>query len=453
MKINIEKSISYACTALVVLEALMLCVWQTDLLFAAQDFTVWHSTAAHFGKCIAQPLGLLLWLSAFLTQFFYYPYLGIAIMLAMWLMSYFGIAYGFRVPVRLRPLIVVLVVCIQVSITQVGYWIYTLQLSGYWFFGTVLLLWVAAFSASVRKVGEIGNAFFRWMMIAVISVAWILMLTPFNGMPHFNLFEGGPSSMLMPLYLGILVVLILAFSRFAAKYDKIALGVSVAAVVAALNWGFLMNYHNPCFRAELRMATYVEKAEWQKIIDTELGIDRTTTRQMQLLRDAAIICQHAPSDSILLNPNDGYRPQMITNPPVHMAYTGGDVVYYAFGMSNYSYRWSFENAVEFGFSPRRLRMLLRCAMLNGEWDLCRRYIARLRTTMFHSAFADEMDALVGHPEAIAAHPEFRDVKRWQAQRDILTSDNGYPEKLIIRYLPATRKVQWNFRTSEVLHTY
>ena len=130
MKINIEKSISYACVALIVLEALMLCVWQTDLLFAAQDFTVWHSTAEHFGKCIAQPLGLVLWLSAFLTQFFYYPYLGIAIMLAMWLMSYFGIAYGFRVPVHLRPLIVVPVVCIQVSITQVGYWIYTLQLSG-----------------------------------------------------------------------------------------------------------------------------------------------------------------------------------------------------------------------------------------------------------------------------------------------------------------------------------
>ena len=57
MKINLEKSISYACAALIVLEALMLCVWQTDLLFAAQDFTVWHSTAEHFDKCVAQPLG------------------------------------------------------------------------------------------------------------------------------------------------------------------------------------------------------------------------------------------------------------------------------------------------------------------------------------------------------------------------------------------------------------
>ena len=159
---------------LLLLIAFVLCSEYGDMLFTAQDRNEFFLTSAFFRQTMEEPFGLMVWLGSCLTQFFYKPVVGVALLSVLWLSVYLTALRVFRLDrvgdesrfiCLLLPF--VLVTCLAVSITDVGYWIYILPLHGYWFSQSLsfllvmLMLWAATATSPLRRA--------TWYIIGVLA--------------------------------------------------------------------------------------------------------------------------------------------------------------------------------------------------------------------------------------------------------------------------------------------
>lgn len=417
----------------------ILVLHQQELLYAAQDLSGWQPGMESFAIACQSMFGLLEWLAGFATQLFYYPLAGIAMLLLLWYLAYRLLGYGLHFSESMRWMSILPLFGILGAITQVGYWIYTLRMPSYWLLPTCLFLWLAVTVALMRATRF-------WM-----GFPMLLLLTPWGQLPHWHPFEGDPEMMSYPIWGALAAVAVTVAVALTPWRTSSLTGwrrlFPIALLTAGITLSAMLDYHNPLFRAELRMQQAVEAGQWERLkqeTDAVAATQRQPTRQMQLLaQGAALITQHTPTDTVTLAPIYGIKPQMRSNPPLHMAQMGGPTVYYLFGLSAYCYRWNFENATEYGFAPQRLRMMLRCALLNGEWDLARKYVRLLWQYPFQREWAESMAELIGQPEAIALHPQLGPLTAWQWHDNFLMFDK-LPEKVLLQYLPLTRPIQWNY---------
>lgn len=440
MKYTNRDIVTLLVTGILLYAACVMLLWQRDLLFAAQDMSVWQSTSEFFTGYIKRPLGLLQYAALALTQLFYFPVLGIVVLTLLWTAATAMTSFAFRWQGKAMLMAVLPVPCLLAGITQNGYWIYMLKLPSLWLLPTLLWLWWSV-ALLIMLRGR------NWVNRAELMVVWLLVLTPWNG---FMLYAYDQSDNFMHIAYYVLAAVLLA--QLATRWIPRWLPVVIVAVLVVA--GSMMNYRNECFLAELRMQQEAEQGQWQTMVDEVASCKRTPTRQMVLLRDMALLHMGQLADTASYT-CDGVRPEMLHGPQIHMAFTGGPILYYTSGYVNDAYRWLMENGVEYGFSPRRLRMMLRCALVNHEWKLARKYVRLLRLTWFNGSFADEMEPLIGHPELFANHPELACIARICQHEDILTPTNNYPERLIMShpYSPLYNHRSWHFQGQTAVKLY
>jgi hypothetical protein len=119
---------------------------------------------------------------------------------------------------------------------------------------------------------------------------------------------------------------------------------------------------------------------------------------------------------------------------LHLVQLGGQHLYLQYGMQNFCYRWCVEDGVEFGWRAKNLRLMLRCALLNHEWNLAQKFIDMLRQTRNHAQWAEEYQPLVGHPELIAKHKELGPITHVKGSYSVLASDQSLIEKFMLTVL-------------------
>lgn len=141
-----------------------LVVDMSDLLFRAQELSLFLCTDVFFHQQMAVPGGFSVWVAAYLTQFFYYPALGAAVWVLLWLVNYALSVRVFRLPNRWLLLALIAPLCMMAIGTSVGYWLFYQKTVGYFFIapvaflGMLLMLW--AYRACPTKL--------RWVAIPVL---------------------------------------------------------------------------------------------------------------------------------------------------------------------------------------------------------------------------------------------------------------------------------------------
>ena len=76
------------CIAFAALAWYFLYVRNADTMYFLQDRGLWNSTDLFWEDCMRLPGGLLAWTGAYLTQCFYHPALGSAMLIALWLLTW-----------------------------------------------------------------------------------------------------------------------------------------------------------------------------------------------------------------------------------------------------------------------------------------------------------------------------------------------------------------------------
>lgn len=119
-----------------------------DLLWKVQQNDLFLFSSLFFKQTMVESGGMLSYLGAFFTQFFYYPWIGVILLCGWWLLLMWLTKRAFSIPDKWNILSLIPVAILLIANMDMGYWVYVMKLRGYFFVATigttvgVALLWL-----------------------------------------------------------------------------------------------------------------------------------------------------------------------------------------------------------------------------------------------------------------------------------------------------------------------
>ncbi|MBR0165659.1 MAG: hypothetical protein IJQ13_02095, partial [Prevotella sp.] len=359
--------------------------------------------------------GLMQYVGAWLTQLFYYPAFGSAVLVAIWILIFLVGIKAFRLQGSASALMLLPVACLLTSVVDLGYWIYISTIRGYWFSQSVgylvmlLLLWAAL--CTPRKwhlvwyligvclypvLGWFALLFVLCLVVAekptwreflaivlLIFTAYIWHTQYYSnlradavvmaGLPRFITPSDNTPHLTYPFWaLGIVSVLIPLYGKNLKYWFVPALS---AAAGIVFTWSLM--YHDQNYIDEMRMVRYAEDDNWKEVLQMAEESKKPTTT-IVFLKNVALMNEGGLLDRSFKIGNIEYSPHNPDSVHSSLLDIASPLVYYNYGMTNEAIRLNFENAIQSGFSPFYLKVLARCALAKGDKELVERY-----TTLLH----------------------------------------------------------------------
>ena len=143
------------------------------------------------------PGGAISWLATYLTQYFYYPWLGVSILCGLWFIICALLIWSYRLHGLWKALTLLLPMALMACLVQTGYWIFYQKLPGHLFVPTVgvlfatLCLVIQRLMDSYLPVKAAIWARLGWMgLVCILGYpffgAWALGATGLLGMKELN---------------------------------------------------------------------------------------------------------------------------------------------------------------------------------------------------------------------------------------------------------------------------
>ena len=114
--------------------------------------------------------------------------------------------------------------------------------------------------------------------------------------------------------------------------------------------------------------------------------------------------------------------------------------FYQLGMINVAQRTVFEAQeaiLDFQKSGRCYKRLAQTNLINGNYEVARKYLMALQKTLFYRDWANETQQLLGNEEAINKHPEYGHLRQIAYNENFFFSDHVTPEMLESLYYSNT----------------
>lgn len=474
----------------------MLVGMNSDYLFTVQERSLFLNNHVFFNEMMATPAGILQWAGCYLTQFFFYPALGASLLILIWIATYGVTLKAFRLSHAWSHLALIPVTALLCSTIDLGYWVYLIKIPGYWFCESIALLlvmlgvwlgrnlhgawrylwigawiavgypimgWYALFGILLTAIiyvvepekNATGSQRFMPLIysVALIGIVPLLWYYHYNqirledawvyGFPKFETKDSISWITTAPFLVMAVSCMALPFcQKWANKTNELRTTLVRTAVLAAcalVTW--VANFDDYNYQSEMRMYRYTEEANWQKVLQEARKWKETPTRQMVILKNIALINLGQMGHQMFHYNNGGKLPHKRDNLEIHLAHTVSDLLYYQHGKLNFATRWAIENGVEYGFDISTLKILTKCALISGEYNVAQKYINLLKLTTFHRSEAERLEEFCQHPEKIDQATEFKNIKELYTHMDEdLDSDNGLSEMYLLHNFSNTMNI-------------
>ena len=219
-------------------------------------------------------------------------------------------------------------------------------------------------------------------------------------------------------------------SRWAAGWRNMALqGVAVVAlaVVTGCFWFKDENFHR-----ELSMQHCIERLDWVGALNEAMQQDDEPTRAVIMMRNLALSRVGRQGDDMYNFPGGSKKSKAPFT--VMMSQVAGHLIYYNYGLLNECHRLCMEEAVETGWRAEHLQYMARCAMLNGERQVARKYLDLLGKTHYFGRWAKWLHPMLNNPKRMAEAPEMANIMHMMHYQNFFGSDNGFSEKYLMQLL-------------------
>ncbi len=425
-----------------------------DVLWMAQNRSLWLSGPSFLAEQLQRPAGLLAYLSLYATQWLVEPWQGMALMEAIWVVTIVLLRRAFAIPDLLSPVLIVPFLAILQMLVGVGYWIYYLKFPGIYFSASVGLLVVAltAWLGSCRRLwplayvvgivlyplvgiyGSLALALLalgavarkeKWVWGKAIALLLFAVATPFlwgklyitihpdtlfsAGLPRFEVYNTTNGQLIRPLCAALLWMLTLPlWGRWKPKGRKAV--VAAAVIQLALVAGGIVTvnqklFRNPLFHAECRVYHDVQDMRWADAANHTTEVRDSLTRQLIVMKNLALWHLDQLGEHIYDYNDRGLRPVTGDSLQVRLVDVAGPLIYLHHGLTNFARRWTIETTVERGMTVDALKTLTLCALVDGERDAALKYIAMLKRTTFHKAWAERYEPLARDEKRQGDYPE------------------------------------------------
>ena len=215
---------------------------------------------------------------------------------------------------------------------------------------------------------------------------------------------------------------------------KIREGLRVGLLFLLIAYGvFHFWFKDENFHHELKMQRCIDRADWSGVMDEAARQQDEPTRAIVMMRNLAL-SRLGQQGSMMYQYRNGSKPAATPFGISMMQVFGGTLFYYQYGLLNYCNRMCMEMGVEFDWRPEYIKYLAKCAILEGDQQVARKYLSILHHTLFFDDWARQMEPLVGNPQAIAQNAELEPITHMLHFENRLTSDQGLVEQFIMRQL-------------------
>ena len=421
IKSILPKAVLYVSLLAFFLFAVYIVYINQEVFYTAHDRSEFLFGEPFFNTLMSKPFGLMQYVGAWLTQFFFHPALGSVILVTIWVLIFFVGAKAFRLQGSASALMILPIACLLTSVVDLGYWIYIFTIRGYWFSQSVgflvmlLFLWIARYTP--RKWHFVWYLFafcifpiLGWFALLYViclilsdKITWreifgIIILLFSVGIWHSQLYSnqslhdvmlaGFPrfqtpveysKTLSIPFWvLGAFTVIIPLCARYLSKWF-----VPVLCAAAAIVFTMSLKFQNRNYIDEMRMVRSAENDNWQEVLSVATG-NPAPSHTMVMLKNIALMNEGGLLERSFKIGNNGVN---VFNPDsIHISLLNiaSPLVYYNYGKMNEAIRLSYENAVATGFSPFYMKMISRCARATGEDKLDERFTTLLRHHPFYS---------------------------------------------------------------------
>lgn len=479
-------------SAFVLLACYLTAVCNENYLRKTEELSLFLPTWLFLKDCMTTPGGGLVWGGTFLTQFFYYPWLGSALFIALLLGLQYLVKKAFCIPDRYFPLSFVPSALLLLTLLQLGYVVYILKspgyafsnllgmmaaVAGFWRYrcldscrlcryapdsrwrraGWILLFSVAGYpllgfyallAVGLFAVDECMRRREGWVC-NVLTAVFAVVLVPFfyyilvytqlmsdslyiSALPRFY-----PEELIlwMPFLVLYAYVVFLAFQTHRWKQRtehprvlRVASAWFVFVLALAGVWHYEFDDEN--FRLTINMDRAIMNNDWQEAVDCARTQKDEPTRLVVLNTDLALYKLGQAGDRMFQFKINGVPYKIIRTAPV-MRSTGAKALYFQYGKINYCYRWCMEDKVEYGMKVEYLKYMVKCALLNEEYALAQKYNSTLAQTLFHKDWAVKYQRYIDDPQLMAEDAEFKAIKPLMAYENVLEGDGGLLEAYLI----------------------
>ena len=427
----------------------------------------------YFWERVSLPGGLSDWLGEFLVQFYFAPLIGAGILAVLFLLmqrlTFCAMAYlrngeqqggeGFAFVLSFVPVLLMwaymgdenvmlgfVVACIFALLVMWGYtkiqtewlrrWVYPLVMAVvlYWTMGAVVL----AFALFVALWQFVAHREGRWLT-AVVTILFTLFLmlgsSAFLPYPLFRLMGGlfyyrFPA--LIPLFQGIIILslalipiigaLVLKRSQSKAVGNWAAVAFGILLAVAGF-FGIRSQFDEKRYEV-IDYDFMVRTEKWEQMISKAEKKNPTTPTSVSCL-NLALQQTGQMGDRMFeffQNGVQGLLPsfQMNFTTPVPTA-----EIYLRLGMVNEAMRYFYEaqEAIPaYRKSARLTKRLAECNLINGEYEVARKYLRKLQKTLFYRKWATRTLELMKSERAINEHHFFGPLRKNLYKADFLSSD-------------------------------
>ena len=280
----------------------------------------------------------------------------------------------------------------------------------------------------------------RIVILVTLPVLYFLVGPSWSG-SHYHryptvtpylLYAAWLSAIVLPLVLRIGRKWMSASKSFAVTFCSFAL---VFAIMGSLVW------KNANFKAEkvMQYDFMVCHQQWNRIIEA-INAEKPNNQIGVTVQNLALAMHGMLLDHMFdYNQNGilGLLPDVNTDAtsPLPTA-----EAFYQLGMINVAQRTVFEAQeaiLDFQKSGRCYKRLAQTNLINGRYEVARKYLTALQKTLFYRDWANETLPLLGDEAAIARHPEYGHLRKWAYKENFYFSDHVTPEMLERLYFSNT----------------
>ena len=466
----------------ILLAIYMTVIHNFNYLKKVEDLSLFLPSWTFLKECMMVPGGGLIWGGTFLTQFFYYPWLGGAVFIALLLVLQYLVGKAFRIPDRYFTLSFVPSALLLLALVQLGYVVYILKSPGYafsnllgmiavvgsfwvyrclkhwvWRGGVVILFSIVGYPilgfyallvVILFAIDECTQKRVWWawnMLVAIIAIAlvplfyYILVYTQLmcdslytSVLPRFY-----PNEMILWMPFGLLYAYVIFLAFYAHRWKQkterarvVSVVLALIVFVMALGGAWYYEFDDENFRITIDMDRAILDNDWQKVVDCAQAQQGEPTRLIVLNTDMALYKLGQAGDRMFKFKINGVPYRIIRTTPV-MRNTGAKALYFQYGKINYCYRWCMEDKVEYGMKVEYLKYMVKCALLNEEFALAQKYNSTLAQTLFHKDWAEKYQRYIDEPQLMAEDAEFKMIKPLMAYNYALEGDGGLLEAYLI----------------------
>lgn len=427
--------------------------------------------ADYFRESVAVPGGLGDWLGGFLVQFFYYAPVGALILSALLgliqLMTWKNMEKGSfaTYPLSLLPSVAMfLFFCDEnglvtaaiaiIASLALSYGLMKIKKTGlrsiitillmpvmYILFGSLSILVpaVVAINSFIRKEDRKVLTVFCLAALAV-AAATILVARAHCPYPlqrllfgvHYHRYHNA-----IPLMVWISAILIpsVILLSTAIRKDRMA---AVCLALSFLPAIFLTPMFADLDKERLFGYDFMTRmSQWNKILTTSDRHAPDSPIAVECTNLALAKTGHMPSDmfSFFQNGPAGLIPEFTRD---HFSPIPTGMVYYHLGMVNTAQTFFFEaqeGIPDFQKSARLSQSLAKTNLINGDYEVARKYVGALKQTIFYRKWAKETEKLLDNPELIDKVPEYAHMRNVRIkENDFMFSQEEMDSMLGLLYV-------------------